>query len=77
MSITPVRRLRRAEASRYLQATHGVVRAPSTLAKLACLGGGPLFVKFGHVPLYDPADLDAWVRSRTSSPLANTSMQTA
>lgn len=70
--MSAIRRLRRSEASRYLSETHGVTRAPSTLAKLACIGGGPLFVKFNHVPLYDPADLDAWVSGRTSAPVANT-----
>ncbi len=77
LALTPVRRLRRADASRYLHATHGVIRAPATLAKLACLGGGPVFVKFNHVPLYDPADLDAWVASRMSAMLRNTSVSAA
>ena len=72
--MSAVRRLRRSEASRYLHETHGVTRAPSTLAKLACIGGGPMFVKFNHVPLYDPADLDSWVAGRTSVPRANTSV---
>lgn len=73
MNDTPIRRLRRAEASEYLLTTHGVRRAPATLAKLACLGGGPLFVKMNHAPLYDPRDLDAWVAARTSAAVANTS----
>lgn len=68
-----IRRLRRSEASRYLLETHGVSRTPSTLAKLACIGGGPVFVKMNHAPLYAPADLDAWVAARTSAPLASTS----
>ena len=68
-----IRRLRRSEACPYLSATPGVNRAPSTLAKLACIGGGPVFVKFNHAPMYDPADLDAWIAGRTSAPLASTS----
>jgi hypothetical protein len=69
----PVRRLRRAQASQYLLEHFGVSRSPATLAKLACIGGGPVFVKVNNTPLYDPRDLDAWVASRTSAPLASTS----
>jgi hypothetical protein len=43
------------------------------LAKLACVGGGPLFYKMGKWPLYDPADLDAWARERLGQPIPNTS----
>ena len=64
-------RLRRREASQYLRAHHSVSIAPATLAKLACLGGGPRFRKFNRIPLYDAADLDALehaVRSKTLPP---------
>ena len=37
------RPLNRREASQYLLEHHGIKRAPGTLAKLACLGGGPLY----------------------------------
>ena len=53
--------LRRDEASEYLQNTWGIERAPATLAKLACVGGGPRFRKAGRWPIYAPHDLDAWV----------------
>jgi hypothetical protein len=55
--------MRRKPASRYLSAVWGIDRAPSTLAKLACIGGGPRFVKAGRIPLYKPEDLDAWARN--------------
>lgn len=58
--------LRRAEASIYLKQRHGIDRAPQTLAKLACIGGGPTFRHFGRTPLYAPADLDAWAASLLS-----------
>src|SRR5215469_8517723 len=47
--------------------------APATLAKLACLGGGPPFESFGRRPLYREADLLAWAQSRTSGPRRSTS----
>jgi hypothetical protein len=55
--------MRRQPASRYLSSVWGIDRAPSTLAKLACIGGGPRFVKAGRIPLYKPEDLDAWARN--------------
>ena len=65
--------LRRAAASQYLHETHGVERAPRTLAKLAVIGGGPVFRRVGRVPLYAPKDLDAWVASKLSQPMHSTS----
>ncbi len=54
--------MRRDAASQYLAGVWGIQRKPATLAKLACVGGGPSFVKAGRFPLYRPADLDAWAR---------------
>lgn len=65
--------LRRTEASRYLREVHGVPVAPSTLAKLAVHGTGPIFRKLGAIPLYSPADLDTWIRSRLSRAVQSTS----
>ena len=67
------RRLRRAEASKYLLETHGIGRAPGTLAKLAVVGGGPRFRVAGRTPLYTTDDLDAWVDSILSPPVGSTS----
>ena len=64
------RLLRRKTASEYLHETHGLERAPSTLAKLAVIGGGPIF---GRVPLYATDDLDRWVTSKLSAPMRSTS----
>jgi hypothetical protein len=46
------RRLRRAEASLYLKERYGIDRAPATLAKMACLGGGPRFEHAGRVAVF-------------------------
>ena len=65
--------LRRKAASEYLHETHGLDRAPSTLAKLAVTGGGPTFRRMGRVPIYTPQDLDAWVEFKLSPRMHSTS----
>jgi len=72
-----VRRLRRAAASVYLKEKWGIDRKPSTLAKLACVGGGPRFVLFNRVPLYPESELDAWAESRLSGLKTSTSQEQA
>lgn len=67
------RRLRRCDAATYVREVHGAPCATATLETLASVGGGPVFVKFGRIPLYATADLDAWVAARTSRPLRSTS----
>lgn len=67
------RPLRRHEASTYLKQRWGIDRAPSTLAKLATLGGGPSFVRANRVPLYPTELLDSWAQSILSPPLRSTS----
>ena len=69
----PTRPLRRTEASRYLKEKWGIDRAPSTLAKLATLGGGPRFQRANRIPLYSPEFLDEWARSILSPPMTSTS----
>ena len=66
------RLLRRKAASEYLREHHGVERAPSTLAKLAVTGGGPVFRHIDRIPVYSPADLDEWVASKLSAPMRST-----
>lgn len=65
--------LRREEASQYLKEKWSVSRKPKTLAKLACIGGGPEFHKAGRDVLYTPAALDAYAISIISKPLSSTS----
>lgn len=57
-------RLRRWEASEYLETAHGITIAPATLAKLASIGGGPPYQKSLKTPLYPRDELDAWALAR-------------
>jgi hypothetical protein len=66
-------RLRRSEASAYLKEKHGIVRTPATLAKYACVGGGPKFQHVGRVPHYTPTELDAYADSILSPLKSSTS----
>ena len=69
----PHKFLCRKAASKYLHDIHGVVRAPSTLAKYAVIGGGPIFQRMGRDPVYSPVNLDKWVASKLSGPMRSTS----
>ncbi len=64
--------LRRDKAAQYLQERYGAYTT-ETLAKLACIGGGPRYQKLGPYPVYTPEDLDAWAQSRMSRPVHSTS----
>jgi len=61
------RPFRRSQAANYVTDTYNVPCSSRTLAKLACVGGGPLYRLAGRFPLYEPEDLDAWVRARMSA----------
>jgi hypothetical protein len=65
--------LRRAEASEYIRTHWGIPCATRTLAKLAVIGGGPLFHKCGRLPLYASSDLDTWASSKITGKYASTS----
>lgn len=69
----PPTRMRGKQASQYLETKFGIVRTPSTLAKLRSTGGGPLFQKCNRWPLYRPQDLDAWAKQLLSPPMRSTS----
>ena len=66
------RRLSRKEAAKFLTDL-GYWTARATLAKLACIGGGPPFESFGRHALYREADLLAWAQGRTTGPRRSTS----
>jgi hypothetical protein len=72
-SLTFPLNLRRAEAARYIRENHGIPCAPATLAKYACLGGGPVYRKAGKFPIYSQHDLDAWAAQRLGKPVRSTS----
>ncbi len=75
MNIVP-RYRRRAEAARYVRETWGLPCSPSWLAKLAVVGGGPIYRKAGRFPIYADADLDSWAQGRISGPRCSTSAST-
>ncbi len=54
-------RLRRAEASEYLELAHGIAITVATLTKMASRRTGPRYSKLNRSPLYVRADIDAWV----------------
>lgn len=64
--------LSRVEAAEYLT-QKGFKTSPKTLAKLACIGGGPEFQKYGSRILYTPPNLDRYAESRLSAPMRSTS----
>jgi hypothetical protein len=65
--------MRRRAAGIYLTDKYGH-GSEKTLAKLACLGGGPEFHKAGgRVVLYTKEALDAWALAQISGPLKSTS----
>lgn len=65
--------LRRRTAAEYLRANRGIPCSEKTLAKLACIGGGPVYRLFGRFPLYLIADLDAYAEAKLSKPVHSTS----
>ena len=67
------RRFRRREASQYLKDRWGLDYKPNTLAKLACIGGGPTIEYAGKFPTHTERDLDKWAKAKISPPVANTS----
>jgi hypothetical protein len=64
--------LRRTQAANYIQDKYGFGTS-DTLAKLACVGGGPKFRKLGRFPVYTIEDLEAWVQSRMTRAVCSTS----
>lgn len=63
--------LRRDKAAAYLKERYGF-GTTETLAKLACVGGGPRYRKLGRFPVYIASDLDEWAESRLSDPVCST-----
>jgi hypothetical protein len=67
------RYLSRIEAAQYIRTRYGFPCSRQWLAKLAVLGGGPIFRKAGRNPIYAPADLDDWAIARIGEPQRSTS----
>lgn len=70
---TSQRYFRRAEAAHYVHEKWGFPCSTKWLAKLAVVGGGPVYRKAGRFPIYHPDDLDVWAESRISAPRISTS----
>jgi hypothetical protein len=68
-----IKRYDRPAAARFCTEELGCPVTKATLAKLAVIGGGPLFSKFGRKPLYTEGDLRDWVDSKLSAPVRSTS----
>jgi hypothetical protein len=69
----PARFFRRAQAGAYVERTYGFPCSRQWLAKLAVIGGGPVYRKAGRTPIYVPEDLDAWALARIGAPQRSTS----
>jgi hypothetical protein len=65
--------IRRKPAARYLSEVWGLPMAPATLAKLAVIGGGPVFHRAGRIPLYSIESLDQYATARLGKPMHSTS----
>lgn len=64
--------LTRGQAAEYC-IKQGLPVSQKTLAKYACVGGGPKFRKFGTMRVvYKITDLDEWIEQRLSDTLAAT-----
>ena len=70
---TQPKRYRRSEAAVYLQERWGISRTPGTLAKYACIGGGPKYQLANTIPLYPEPELDMWAQSLLSPLKSSTS----
>jgi hypothetical protein len=64
--------MNRRSASRHLKEKWDQSYKPSTLAKLAVVGGGPEFRYIGRFPDYTEEGLDEWMESRMSRPVRST-----
>ena len=64
--------LTRLEAAEFLT-VNGFPTGKGTLQKLASVGGGPPYRRYGNKALYIPSDLLAWAEARLTSPQTNTS----
>lgn len=64
--------LTRGQAAEYC-IKQGLPVSPKTLAKYACVGGGPKFRKFGRMRvIYKIEDLDEWIEWRLSKTFSST-----
>ena len=65
--------LRRKDSAAHVREQYGIPCSNAWLAKLATVGGGPVFRKAGRFPIYAVDDLDTWALSRIGKPVRSTS----
>jgi hypothetical protein len=68
--------LTRAEAAQHLT-ERGLPITKNTLQKMATVGGGPPYARFGNRAIYEPGVLDQWAEQKISPPQRSTSDNTA
>ena len=64
--------LLRPQAAAYIN-ERGLPYSATTLAKLATIGGGPKYRRFGNRAVYTTEDLDIWIEEKLSPLRASTS----
>lgn len=69
---SPETRLSRADTAKALTAA-GFPISTSTLATMACRGGGPAYTIFNGRAIYTFGDALSWAESRTSAPMKTAS----
>ena len=74
MTAPTIHYFRRVSAAHYVRETWGMPCSSKWLAKLAVVGGGPIYRKAGRFPLYTQDDLDRWAESRLGAPRRSTSV---
>lgn len=65
--------LTRKEQAAYLKAKWNLTYSPNTLGKLATLGGGPKYQRFGNKAVSTAEWLDDWVQGKLTAPRISTS----
>ncbi len=66
----------RKETAEYLSKTLGLPTSPKTLAKLATIGGGPEYQRFGNRRVvYTLTSITKWAQAKLSKPIFNTSQE--
>jgi hypothetical protein len=64
--------LERPQAAEYCTAK-GLRISKATLQKMATVGGGPLYRRFGNRAVYEPQHLDSWIAEKLTAPRRSTS----
>src|SRR5260370_38777150 len=65
--------LRRSDAATYVTERYACPCSRQWVAKLAVIGGGPVFRKAGRYPVYEPSELDQWAKAHIGPPQRSTS----